>query len=144
MNEPTGGRNVPKPVGFLIILALLLGAVLYGLWQFLSPISDCVWSGKGQAFVDINENGVWDAGEAPLRGVSFTIENSRDNFRRVGAPSITGPDGSAVLTTGLMGCSAAFEVYPNPVDGYRLTTPTRLKASYDPGQTFTYGFAPQR
>ncbi len=97
---------------------------------------DCLWGGRAQAWIDRDANGVWDAGEPPLPGVTFSVVDARSKSRW--AQGVSDASGGASLHF-LYGCDRReWEVQAQPPAGYRRTTPERVRD----GTPFRFGFAP--
>jgi hypothetical protein len=104
---------------------------------------DCFWVGEGQAWIDENENGVWDTGEAPLAGVSMLVRDVRNGVWGEGGS--TGEDGKAELYMWMPGCpKVMLEVSAHLPIGYRLITedPVRVGRSDEDVEIVRFGFAP--
>ncbi len=107
-------------------------------------LADCMWNAKGIAWVDADEDGVWDAGERPLCGVQFHVDDTWNHYEGVNRGGMTNLDGEASISVWLPGCpKVRFEVYVEAPPGYRMTTPARLPANRtEPDQVFAFGLAP--
>ncbi len=107
-------------------------------------VSDCIWSGVGKSWVDINKNGQWDSGENALPGVDFVIDDSLNGYDNVGEKAISDATGQAALSVWLPGCpNVQLVVYVQVPEGYVLTTPTRLDVNWDEhNEVFYFGFVP--
>jgi ligand-binding sensor domain-containing protein len=107
-----------------LTLALISAIIVVGLvWISSSIRPDCSWDAPALSWVDENGNGQWDAGELPLEGVQFHINDTRNHYQDVGGRSISDWNGRANVFVWLPGCPAAhFEVYAVPPTGYQLTT----------------------
>jgi hypothetical protein len=132
---PPSPTVLPTPVSFATATPEAL----------LPPMIDCIWSGKGSAFVDENSNQQRDIGEAPLAGVRFHVDDPYNNLFDVAGEAISDEHGAATFGVGLPGCpKTEFEVYTEPLDGYELTTPARLRPLGSNGETFSFGFKRNR
>ena len=93
---------------------------------------DCLWYDEAGAWIDENQNGVWDNNESPLAGVQFYVDDIRNNYQDVGAQAISDENGRARLSVWLPGCpDVKFEISAKPPEGFQLTTPDRLAVSKD-------------
>ena len=103
--------------------------------------ADCGWSGRGEAWIDQNEDGIWTDDEVALEGVSFMIRDG--NRGPIGPwPMESAKDGSAVLSAFLPGCPRVkLEVYVDTPAGYLLTTEPRVPVR-DEGDVARFGFVP--
>src|SRR5919202_482568 len=73
---------------------------------------DCVWYASAMAWIDDNGNGVLDGREKPLANVTFYVDDTLNNIKKVGRPAVSDAQGQAQLGVFLPGCPrAAFEVY---------------------------------
>ena len=107
--------KTPKSVFTLFLMILLLSC---------TACRDCVWSDKAKAWVDENQNGVWDEGEISLAGVQFIIDDVQNDYQDVGREATSDENGDANLVVWLPGCPGVlFEISAQPPDGYRSTTP---------------------
>ena len=119
-------RNLRR---WLCMLALMIAVSLLAACG-----ADCWWSGRGEAWIDQNEDGVRNSDELPLAGVKFRVESS--------GPMIGAKDGSVDFYIFLPGCPEVdLEVYVDTPAGYRLTTEPRVHASEE-GEVVRFGFAP--
>ena len=126
-------RNLWRWLGIpaLMMIMLLLAACA----------ADCGWSGCGEAWIDQNEDGVWDDDEVPLDGVKFAIHDAKNNAY---SPElmVSAKDGTVDLYMFLPGCpKVKLEVYVDTPAGYRLTTEARVPVSEE-GEVARFGFAP--
>ncbi len=131
-------KGMQKSKSFVLLeLLLILGliaAVIFGVLLLVGPVVGNVysniphpgyaWQGKFWAWLDENENGVWDTHEVPLQDVRFSVtyQTNTDHAR-------SDWKGYAFLGTVFSECpNTTFEVYAEPPDGYRLTTTERFRA----------------
>jgi|GEM_PF-6656666 len=108
---------------------------------------DCGWNRTIDTWIDANENGVWDADEAPLAGVQFKVENTITQFvYDWGGTEVSGPSGTTTLDIFLGGCpEVSLEVIAQPPTGYRPTTPLRIASERLAQQeTLGFGFTEQK
>jgi len=152
--------DAPKPRGrrwWLVALVPLGVCVLVLVVRFSSPrplnltrllatptsrvYEDCIWSGVAVAWIDTDGDSVHDAKEPPLSGVTFYVDDTINSLQRVGEGT-SDWHGEAQVSVWLPGCpEARFEVYPDTVPGYRLTTEPRLDADAQVlDETFSFGF----
>lgn len=121
--------------GWMSMKRILLASLLV-IPTLISCSPDCVWDGKGQAWIDTNENGQWDNRESPMPGVHFFVtatDGTRDS------EAVSNWKGEASLHVWLPGCPRLdFEVHVENPEGYRLTTSPRL-AENDAG-IYPFGF----
>jgi hypothetical protein len=111
-------------------LLLVFATLLLLLSSTACGTADCAWWNEAEAWVDENQNGVWDDGEKPLAGVQFIIDDIRNNLQDVGEEAISGEDGKAALSVWLPGCpTVEFEISAKPPDGFQATTPDRVPVS---------------
>lgn len=103
-------------------------------------MEDCQWSGIGQVWEDINQNGQREEIEKAISGVGFFADDVLNNYHKmpVGTSDATGRAGLFLF---LAGCPAyQLEVYIERPSGYCLTTTERLA---NPGHsTFDFGLIP--
>ncbi|MCP4371413.1 MAG: hypothetical protein GY797_25335, partial [Deltaproteobacteria bacterium] len=132
-------KGMQKSKSFVLLeLLLILGlitAVIFGVLFLVGPVVGNVysdiphpgyaWQGKFWAWLDENENGVWDTHEVPLQDVRFSVtyQTNTDHAR-------SDWKGYAWLgSTVFSECpNTTFEVYAEPPDGYKLTTTERFRA----------------
>lgn len=101
--------------------------------------ADCGWSGTAFAWIDTNEDGVWDATEVPLPGVQFQINDTLNAFTDVGSDAVSDWKGYAYPTVFLPGCpDAEFEIIARSPPNYRTTTPAQMVAPSN--GTFRFGY----
>ena len=129
-----------------ITLIFALFAMLLLLSGTACGSADCVWYDEADAWVDENQNGVWDNEEEPLAGVQFFVDDIRNDYQDVGDEAISAEDGKAHLSVWLPGCpNVKFEIYANPPEGFQATTSDRLAVSKDAFRNsqqdlFSFGF----
>lgn len=119
-----------------ILLAILSVAFLvFSMLHYIVKVGgivDCAWHGTAKAWIDVNRDGLLNNGERPLSKVEIRIDDIRNQLVDVGWPAITDQHGEARLNVLMLGCSEAlFEVYVNPLEGYRITTQSRVEAKQD-------------
>lgn len=122
----------------MYILAFVLSSLL-----LVGCGVDCSWFGEGQAWIDENENGIWDAGESPLPGVSMSVQDLRNDVDGEGGE--TGADGKVNLSLFIPGCMrVTIEVSATAPSGYRSTTEeeVRVGRSDDEIEIVRFGFVP--
>ncbi len=97
----------------------------------------CNWDAEIMAWLDQNENGMWDADERPFAGLTVSA-----NGERVQKEGKTGTDGRTTLFSGPLACplSPITIVAAIPPD-YRLTTAATFP-NHDPGALYQFGVAP--
>ena len=125
----------------LFVFLILVGGVFYLIDK--APFWKCAWSGIGRAWIDANQNGIWDEGEAPLPGVVFYVDDVRNGDEKV-MTAQGGENGAVKLVIELTQCpSVEYAVYVEVPEGYRLTTPERLLDEQKTNDAeFLFGFVP--
>ncbi|MBN2500434.1 MAG: hypothetical protein JXB38_06660 [Anaerolineales bacterium] len=125
----------------VFVLVILVVGSFYVIDQ--TPFWECAWSGTGRAWIDTNQNGVWDEGEDPLPGVMFSVDDVRNGDEKV-ITAQGGENGAVKLVIELKQCpSVAYAVYVEVPQGYRLTTPERLVDERMTNDAeFLFGFVP--
>jgi streptogramin lyase len=132
----------------------LIGIIFYGHWPLkqesapvvvdASEISlvDCIWTGRGLAWIDENKNGAKDENEQPLSNVNIYIDDVLNGFTKVGGSPGTDWKGETEIGVFLAGCpNTTLEVYPEVPAGFKLTTKPRLRTdSTIQDQVFEFGF----
>ena len=106
--------------------------------------ADCGWSATARAWVDLNGNGVRDASDSPLPGVTFHVDDTLNGYTDVNpGNSPTNGKGESQLSVFLPGCpNVHFEIYPDVPSGYRVLSDARLTADADAvNQVFEFGFS---
>ena len=121
-------------------------AIVLSTLALLTAACDCIWTARGYAWLDENRNGVQDAGEPPLEGVMFLIDDVRNGYQRVGERGVSDAEGNAEFGVFIAGCPPTeFEVYALAPAGYEHTTPPRLPAGQrrnnEEKERFAFGFA---
>lgn len=105
---------------------------------------DCGWGANAQTFVDDNRNGTWDQGESPLSKVRLDVTDRQGNGDYGGwwESDDTGNAYIAFFVT----CKRRIEfvLSATPPEGFTPTTPERIDAGSETGQTFTFGFTRER
>jgi hypothetical protein len=127
-------RGICRPI-------LLFGRMMLVVVFSVACSSDCQFAGTAVAWIDENENGMWDRSEPPLHGVSFFVDDVENQIRNVGDPAISNENGEALVYVWLPGCPRVkLEVYATPPPAYRLTTQPRINAREDDRGPFLFGF----
>ncbi|MEO6457513.1 MAG: hypothetical protein ABIO92_04470 [Chloroflexia bacterium] len=131
--EATASHTLTKSA--LVVLASAFFSVCLG-----SCSADCGWSGRAEAFVDGNANGILDTGEPPLAGAKIHLEDSFGQTGYGGRPE-TQSDGHVSLNF-LVPCNKTidFVVVAEAPDGYEIATPNRAELGSESGKTATFGF----
>lgn len=127
--------------GFLLVFLLMLSACNAPLPPIV-PISECFPSRTAQAWEDVNENGVFDEGEKPLKGVAVTMYPAGQTSRSF--PAQTNDEGIAALHgIGDFGPKCdELEVVASAPNNYLATTPTSINlAGLPSSQVLYFGFA---
>lgn len=121
-------------------LWLKIGAAIATL-LFVSGCRDCIYSAKVSAWLDANQNGIRDAGELPLEGILFHVDDIHNGFRKVGN-AVSTHAGDARVAVWMPGCpTVTLEVYSDAPDEYRLTTAERFRADLSqPDAEFSFGY----
>jgi hypothetical protein len=118
---------------------LIVGALLAVASVLLTGCSgDCAWNADFRAWIDENQNGVWDANEPPLPGVKILLESSV-----LHVPELTTDEkGEVQVHEALSGCpkEAAVFVYVLPPLGYRVSIRTLYPAQEQTERRFEFGF----
>ena len=114
-------------------------------------IGDCTWYGSAQTWIDLNSDGLFNAGEPPLDGVQIHVDDGKAGVVEISWPAITDIRGVAPLSVSLPGCtSTAFELSADTPEGYRITTRPRVQIQPDPWESLSsqpvyyFGFAADR
>jgi hypothetical protein len=130
----------------LTLLFVIAALVMAGCSTQRAEIAaDCVWQGNAQAWIDQNENGIWDSNEPSLPGISFSVDDVLNNLPQVAYYATSNLQGEARLSVRLPGCpDVKFEVYPDVPAQYHLTTSRRLSVLDSPvKRVLQFGFAYQ-
>jgi hypothetical protein len=113
-------------------------AVLLTLTLLAGCGCDQVFSATAQAWLDENHNGMWEAGEPPLQGVTFMAIDQRGvvSWKPSG---VSDTSGTARLYT-MYGCTGNAEwiIEAQIPAGYEATTSLRIPE----GSQLRFGFAP--
>jgi hypothetical protein len=129
-------KGISRPV-------LLFGGMMLVVVFSVACSADCQFAGTAKAWIDENENGMWDRSEPPLSGVSFLVDDVENNMRNVGDLASSDTNGEASLYVWLPGCpKVRLEIYATVPSGYRLTTQPRITAREDDQGPFLFGFVP--
>lgn len=137
-------RRIPKGLAILaMILCLGIVGVVVGNTKGINPkpMADCEWSGIAFAYIDENEDGVFQKDEHPLPGVTFHVLDRLDQSSEV-QTGISEVNGEAELFLFLFGCpQVEYEITADKPAGFRLTTAASLPSKADYGEVFQFGFA---
>ena len=144
-----GKKGVSWILKFMVgIIPLILACSLLDRFP---GFSDGCYIGWAKAWIDENENGIWDKNEKPLMGVLFVIEDSQQESN-LNAESTSDEKGEAFLRVFPNTCRSLEEadlvIKATPPLGYRVTTPIQVSIPreklLDPAlQEFLFGFAIQ-
>jgi hypothetical protein len=110
-----------------------------------------IWEGEARAWIDENNNGKWDNNEKPLEKVNFLVdivmESGQIDLRSF---ATSNQDGAAVLSDSfattyrggrcVYGCIKDWIVRSTVPEGFRRTTPERIRDSDHSGGPFLFGF----
>ena len=130
----------------LVTSAIFVAALSYGgVRQDITPTEeywgDCMWSGKAFTWIDANRDGKFDAGEQPLSDVHINVGTYPESSNKSVTGGNTDQTGEAVFDSfPICPGDHEWDVYPNIPQGFRLTTPEKLKANPDMRITETYYF----
>lgn len=129
---PVRAYSMPYQFGFVAVPLALPTARLS---ETATTGRDCIWRGTGEAWIDENADGVWEANERPLPGVQLTV-----NDPQFVIPQTTGVDGRTAFRLGLRGCTDPdLIVAASPPPGYHPTTAPALLARPAP-IAYQFGF----
>jgi hypothetical protein len=113
---------------------------------------DCFWHATAEAWIDNNENGIWEGNELPLAGVEFLIDDVANRKMNVEPEkSISDSYGQADLSIRLTECTAvSLEIYAKIPADYRPTTQMRMSSiarkregvPIFEGGSYAFGFVP--
>jgi hypothetical protein len=123
-------------VFIIIILFTLL--ILFAF--ILRPAHPCPWTAVVQAWIDEDEDGIWDASELPLAEVAIRADDPDGDYKDMGLSSVTDWTGESEVIVLTTHCERArFEVYPDVPAGMRLTSSEQV-LSLAEGETAYFGF----
>jgi len=130
----------------IAIIPLIVGIFLSLNRTTTTSFVDCRWWGEAHAFIDKNQDGLKDASEPPLSGVSFYIDDVHNKYTKVGSESTSDTKGISEITVWLPGCpTVEFEIYAEPPIEYDFSTPKRIAASIPHSdKPFDFGFVPHK
>ncbi|MBP7687049.1 MAG: hypothetical protein KA765_04050 [Thermoflexales bacterium] len=116
--------NLVKPIK--LVLLILIPFLLISV-ACLST-SDCGWTATAKAWIDQNENGIWDKGEQPFQGVVFRADDAVNYYAETVTPTTSNSKGAGELYhPGAQTCGKiSYQIYTDVPQGYRLTTASRL------------------
>ena len=146
------------------VLEFLLGSILITVFTvaflFFSAVhhilraggvTDCIWYASARTWIDSNEDGHVNSGEAPLRDVKVHVADLQNHLANLSWPAITDPNGHVQLSASIPGCmDTLVEIYVDVPEGYRITTRPRLAVQPDIWESsgaesvYYFGFAPER
>jgi uncharacterized repeat protein (TIGR01451 family) len=139
--------------GTSVISGIIAGAGAHGTAYDFGELTGGI---SGTVYVDANNNGVHDAGEKPIAGVSIRLTGTDVNGAAIDKTVVTGADGNYVFSgltkAGATGYTAAETQPANYIDGKKVTgqingTPCAVcdtttinrdaAIPFDPGKTFS-------
>jgi hypothetical protein len=143
-------------IGISIALAICIcavGFVILGMPIMLQAtpflgIADCGWDDTALAWIDENQNGVWDNNEKPLAGVKFVADDIQHDFD-AGHEAISDANGKAWVAVFPVACNGFDEIEivlsAIPPDSYEPTTPREISIPQEAAQNaendnFLFGF----
>ena len=109
---------------------------------------DCGWDDTASAWVDENQNGLWDNHEKPLAKVQFLVDDIRHNYDTSGE-AISNVNGEAGVYVLPVVCTGFDEIEivikAIPPKGYESTTPNEVSVPRDKAENgkhdnFPFGF----
>lgn len=124
----------------ILCIAVLVGGIVTGIIPLPFAV-DCAWSGNAFAWIDENEDGMFQKGEPPLPGVVFHVNDTYNQYSDVGS-GVSNWSGQTELSVFIPGCpETGFEVTADEPAGYRLTTSASYQSKANSGEAFQFGFA---
>jgi len=110
----------------LVIVPLMLACSLL---NRIPAFKDGCYLGHAKAWIDENENGVWDNNEKPLMGVFFELNDGQRDYNYLYKPT-SDENGEFFLSIFPNTC-VSLEMYElvlraSPPIGYRATTPREI------------------
>ncbi len=132
-----------------IILGICGGVVGFVMLSgFPWKVTDCGWDDTALAWIDENENGVWESQEKPLANVQFIADDIQHDYD-TSNKAISDVNGKASVTIFPVDCTD-FEgikvvIKAIPPDGYESTTPSEISVPADAienheDDNFLFGF----
>ena len=124
------------------------GFLFFGLRTLPLGAVDCGWVDTALAWVDENQNGVWDNSEKPLAKVQFVADDIKHDYD-TGGDAISNESGEAGLYVFPVDCNGFDEteitIKAIPPDGYEPTTPSEISVPKDAAKNaqndnFLFGF----
>lgn len=113
-------------LSILIIVPQILACSLLGR---LPSFKDGCYLGHAKAWIDENDNGVWDNSEKPLMGVFFELNDGQGDYNYLYEP-ISDENGEFYLSIFPNTCESLEKVElilrATPPHGYRATTPSEI------------------
>ena len=125
-----------------------VGFLFIGIGVLSQGIVDCGWEDTASAWVDENQNGLWDNHEKPLAKVQFLVDDIRHNYDTSGE-AISNVNGEAGVYVFPVVCTRYDEIEivikANPPKGYESTTPSEVSVPRDKAENgkhdnFPFGF----
>jgi len=143
---------IPLALLVLFFVIWILPNIIFWLQYRGMPIAaqaggfapDCIWNATVQTWVDMNGNGLRDASDTPLPGVTFHVNDTLNGYSDVGdANSKTDWKGETQLSVWLPGCpNARFEIYPDTPAGYNALPNSRpIVDVKSTDKVFDFGFS---
>jgi len=119
-----------------------------GLRVLSRGIVDCGWQDTASAWIDENQNGVWENNEKPLAGAQFVVDDIRHDYDTSG-DAVSNVNGEAGVYIFPVDCNGFGEIEiiikAIPPDGYEATTPGEISVPQDAAENgendnFLFGF----
>jgi hypothetical protein len=103
--------------------------------------ADCEWDGTAVAWLDANNNGIWDANEVPLIGVKFSVDGWSVWWIDNAFISKDIPTGGVGLAVWLAGCpDVSFKVCAEVPENYQPTTNICIVPEQRMNEILQFGF----
>jgi hypothetical protein len=141
-------------LGSLLITILTIASMFFSMVHYVikaGGVADCAWHSSAKAWIDSNEDGLVNDGEAPLRDVEIHIDDLENQLFNVSWPVITDQSGTVPFSVPIPGCSdTVFEIYVDIPEGYHMTTRPRievnpaLSGSADTESIYYFGFKSEK
>ena len=125
----------------VLSLVVLIAACEPATPPVATEVADCGWDGTAVAWLDTNNNGIWDEDEVPLTNVEFYVDGWNDWYIDDAFASKDAPTGGVGIVVWLAGCpDVSFQACAEVLENYGPTTNTCITPKQRANEILQFGF----
>lgn len=148
----TINKKIFLAIAILIGLSIcVIVPILFKSYFVNQGVVDCAWDDTALAWIDENQNGVWEDNEKPLAGVKFLADDIQHEYD-TSDESISDATGKAKVYIFPVYCEGFDDIKvvisAIPPEGYKPTTPIKISVPIEAkinyiNDNFFFGFIPK-